>query len=540
MNSQTVRHDLAVAFSLATLSTIRVWLPVWNECYGRSYMMKTSVSTAYVLASLVTLCALAAGIFAVGQIVRRHSSRHLKSFGQAATICALCVPLNALRSVFGAEHYALSRYAISTSFGTWLGPVIIAAAFGTGCAFWRFRATLARFAYAGLLLMFPLAPLNLLHLAWAESTRQAQTPDTIAGRMGGDQAKTRVVWILFDEWDYDLTFEHRPANLMLPQLDRLRSESLFASNTSSPSWQTRVSVPALTTGLLLRSVAEKGRSDASLAPAGGKPEVLWSEASTMFSDARAMGFDTSIAGSYLPYCRVLGGELSSCWWSEAPNLVSSTGSSVPAIALNQARSLFETQNFSPFGTSVLSAGYVRMYEDVLAHAESTLRNQETGLVYFHFPIPHPPTIYDASTGDTRVRSAGARGYIDNLVLVDKTIKRLREQMVADGQWEHTTLVLTSDHWYREASLLHGRRDTRVPFILKLGGDASPAPMGMPLNNVLGRDLVAAVLRGQIRTNAEAAKWLAKVSENSDGTAQESIPPISRLRERRHEDSTHHR
>lgn len=524
ISSQYIHRDIAVALSLATLSTIRVWLPIWNECYERTYMMKTGVTTAYAVASLLTLCAIAGVILGAGHLARHIQSTKFKTCAQIVLICSLCVPLNALRSVFGADHYALSRYAISTSLGDWRGLLFLCTLIPAGWTFWRFRRPLAQFAYGCLLLIFPLAPLNLAHILWAESTRVTSTSEAVAGpvsprphQMQG--VSPRVVWIVFDEWDFDLTFEHRPVNLHLPELDRLRNESLFATKASSPSWQTRVSIPALTTGMLLRGVTELGRNDARLAPKDGRDEVRWSKASTVFSEARSLGFNTSVVGSFLPYCRVLGSSLSTCSWSEAPNMVSSTGSSVLAIMANQARSLFETQNFSPFGTSVLSAGYVQMYRDVLSNADATLRGQGDGLVYFHFPIPHPPTIYNAGAGTTEVHSRGARSYLDNLVLVDKTIKHLRETMTADGSWERTTLVLTSDHWYREASLLHGRSDTRVPLMIKLAGDQTPVPFTTAINNVVTREVVLRVLRGEIRTNSQAAAWLM----NADGPAIEPTP-----------------
>ncbi len=519
MISRTMGRDMGVAFSLATLSTVRIWLPIWTECYHHNYMMKSAVSASYVVGSLLALCTVAVATFSAACALRRFRRRPARIIGELTLVAALCIPLNAFRTVFGGGQYALSRYAISTFLNEGSGVLLLSAAAAGAYGFWRMRSTLARITYAGLLVMLPLFPLNLAHLTWSLAGGHIQELDVVAGPLPETAVRTRVVWVLFDEWDYGLTFDDRPPGLHLPELDKLRSEALFASSVSSPSWQTRVSVPALTTGTLLKSVAEHGRSDAKLTPFAGGAELHWASAPTIFSDARALGFNTSIVGSYLPYCRVLGKDLSTCWWSEAPNLVTSTGSSLAAITLNQIRSIFETQNFSPFGASVLSAGYVGMYEDVLSHADSVLREQETGLVYLHFPIPHPPTIYNASTRIMRERSEGARGYADNLALVDQTVQHLREAMTADGQWTDTTLLLTSDHWYRESSLLHKRRDLRVPFILKLAGDENPVALASPFSNVVTRDLIIRVLRGEIRTNTEAATWLDAASNNREITPE---------------------
>src|SRR2546423_46880 len=45
----------------------------------------------------------------------------------------------------------------------------------------------------------------------------------------------RVVWLMFDELDQRITFEARPPGLELPELDRLRRESLYADAARPPA-----------------------------------------------------------------------------------------------------------------------------------------------------------------------------------------------------------------------------------------------------------------------------------------------------------------
>src|SRR6266487_5883864 len=44
----------------------------------------------------------------------------------------------------------------------------------------------------------------------------------------------RVVWFLFDEMDQEIAFSSRPATLHLSELDRLRSQAVYATNTYPP------------------------------------------------------------------------------------------------------------------------------------------------------------------------------------------------------------------------------------------------------------------------------------------------------------------
>jgi hypothetical protein len=58
----------------------------------------------------------------------------------------------------------------------------------------------------------------------------------------------RVVWIVLEELDQRIVFEARPAGLELPELDRLRRESLYAHAARPPAGTTDVTTPALITG----------------------------------------------------------------------------------------------------------------------------------------------------------------------------------------------------------------------------------------------------------------------------------------------------
>src|SRR5262249_56942805 len=55
----------------------------------------------------------------------------------------------------------------------------------------------------------------------------------------------RVVWLVFEELDQRIAFEARPPGLGLPELDRLRRDSLYADAARPPAGTTEVAIPAL-------------------------------------------------------------------------------------------------------------------------------------------------------------------------------------------------------------------------------------------------------------------------------------------------------
>ena len=56
----------------------------------------------------------------------------------------------------------------------------------------------------------------------------------------------------------------------------------------------------------------------------------------------------------------------------------------------------------------------------MPQAEALIRDQSISFVFIHLPVPHPPGIYDRSTG--RERAGGT--YIDNLALADRSLGEL--------------------------------------------------------------------------------------------------------------------
>jgi hypothetical protein len=79
-------------------------------------------------------------------------------------------------------------------------------------------------------------------------------------------------------------------------------------------------------------------------------------------------------------------------------------------------------------------------------------------------------------------------------------------MESAGNWDSTTVLLSSDHPYREAKSLDGKSDLRVPFLLKLAGQSEGLSYSAEFNTILTHDLLLAILKGELST-AEVVPWL---------------------------------
>jgi hypothetical protein len=71
------------------------------------------------------------------------------------------------------------------------------------------------------------------------------------------------------------------------------------------------------------------------------------------------------------------------------------------------------------------------------------------------------------------------------------------------------VLITSDHPFREAELLDGKSDPRIPWILKFPRQQQGVVYSRQFNAVLTQDLLLAALRNELGDAAGAALWLDK-------------------------------
>ncbi|MEO7145008.1 MAG: alkaline phosphatase family protein [Bryobacteraceae bacterium] len=344
-------------------------------------------------------------------------------------------------------------------------------------------------------------------------------------------ATPRVVWLVFDEMDQRLTFPERPASVHLPELDRLRAESLYADHAQPSATWTSMALPSLLTGAIVSKVEAKGPRELRLSFAGGRMAGSWSRQPNVFDNARKLGVNSALAGWYHPYCRVLGRSLAGCFGEPGFNSVDVYATRIGMVRTMwfllraQAEALLSEVHpicTKPTDIELRAFGRLHQQERYFANRKYALdlaANPAYGLVFVHWPVPHPVGIYNRRLHNFNA-GGGEQTYLDNLELVAVTLGELRRAMQAAGIWDRTTLIITADHgfrpnvwaerlkWMRE--VLVEARDTAarpVPFVVKFAGQETGAVYSQPFNNVLTHDLVLAVLSGEIQTAVAARTWL---------------------------------
>ena len=95
--------------------------------------------------------------------------------------------------------------------------------------------------------------------------------------------------------------------------------------------------------------------------------------------------------------------------------------------------------------------------------------------------------------------------------------QIRQAMKDAGVADKTALLVSSDHWYREADPVGGKMDHRVPFILNFPASRQGVRYSAPFNTILSRRLVTAIMDGEVRSAGEAVGWI----EREKGALTES-------------------
>jgi hypothetical protein len=415
---------------------------------------------------------------------------------QWLALAALLAPLNLLR--IDALH--LDRQDVLRVLGragaiAFVALVVIVIA----AAATRWSSHALRLPAVVALLLAPLLPIQLVYSFWR--FEHLPPPSAYADQKSAPISPLkanvpRVVWVLFDELDQSLVFDHRPRSVQLPEFDRLRRESVYADHAEAPGIYTMEAVPGMLIGKYVEHARELGPGDLSLKFADDPKPKRWSEVRNIFDDLRVEGVNSAVLGAELPYCRAIGHSLASCDWF--PSGTVDIALKRPSI-LDRAWYLLRTR---PFAFPGLSS--TRYFRAPLFHEETRRRSRAAEaasfelmrhragelavdtrfqLVFMHFPVPHLLGIYDRHAGD--YSTSDSSSYLDNLVLADRTLGDIRRSLERAGLWDKTALLVTSDHplrdwiiedagWWNdpETASLGAIPRRYVPFLLKIPNKAA--------------------------------------------------------------------
>lgn len=348
----------------------------------------------------------------------------------------------------------------------------------------------------------------------------------------------RIVWLLFDELSYKLTFESSAVQDM-PYLHALAADSTLFANMHPIGFRTDKIGPSILTDQVIDQI-KATRQGELLVKEDGKPAwERFDPGKSIFSLAYSAGWNPAVDGWYNPYCRLFRDELTACSWQPAIH------SYIEAEAIGASKDHSAFANALIIPASFVSRLFLRQspdklvrlqniddYRAVMSNASAFIQNPKLHFIFVHLPVPHPPGIYDRKTH--HLRPGG--NYLDNLVLADDTLGELMREIAATPWANETTLIVSSDHSWRlplwengpdwtpeEESVSQGRFDQRPVFLVHFPGQTAPVKITAPVSELLEHDLIAKMLEGQIKSaedmNESVERTTAASMASKDGSAR---------------------
>ena len=368
-------------------------------------------------------------------------------------------------------------------------------------------------AVAASLVIF--AACSIAQLIWVARWKPAPNQITAAWAASPQPPRNHplLVWIIFDELSHDQVFEHRAADLNLPNFDALRAQSTVFTDTQPAGYHTVKIIPSLLTGKIVDGIRYNfhnrlwvhHESESGWGPIDG--------AQTVFGDAQKSGWRTAAVGWYNPYCAIYADALQDCYWTNHDMFDGLMAQSAPFwtnVYTPLQQVVRELKSPSRADRDLCTYDVRHRYQtenDLQQHAFQLLHTDQADFVFLHFAIPHSPNIWSRIHADYTQYCDSS--YIDNLALVDRVLGRVVSTLQASPRWNQTTLIVEGDHGWRidawnwlpawtqeDDASSRGVFDQRPALIIHQAGQSQPQTDSAPWPLIQIHAVVEKVLHGQ--------------------------------------------
>ncbi len=298
---------------------------------------------------------------------------------------------------------------------------------------------------------------SIAQLIWVARWKPAPNRITAAWSQSPQPPRThpRIVWVVFDELSYDQAFEHRAADLSLPNFDALRAQSTLFTHAQPAGYHTVKIIPSLLTGKIVDGIRYNfhnhlwvhHENESGWQPIAG-PD-------TVFADAQHAGWRTAAVGWYNPYCAIYSGAIDDCYWTNRDMFDGLMAQGDPfwtnvRVPLQQVVREIKSPARADRDLCAFDVRHRFQTEtDLQQHAYDVLQTEiQADFVFLHLAVPHSPNIWSRIQNDYTQNSARDSSYLDNLALADRILGRIVSIIQTSPRWADTTVIVHGDHGWR--------------------------------------------------------------------------------------------
>ncbi len=494
-----VIQDLLLSITLSVLNLLPVWRVLVFVREKDQYFIPSHSPSSY-LASILITTVLAAILFIALQLLKKKTKPAI--IGRfVIIIVALVNPLNFLRTTFEVltvTDIVGHPFIVGISF---LTITLTALYFG-----FRFRNNLLASLQFSLLLFFPFAFGVILQTFWFLGVAE-DVPKTNSVKREASQHNLKVIWILFDAMDERLFTSEEIDRKHIGEFLKFRDSSIVFSHAIKSNGTTMENIPSMISGRQVSKAEPVNSSSLRLWFEDSEVPVYWEEQPSVFHNASVRGLNASIIGFYHPYCRIFSGLVDRCVSFNFRSPVHRDYPDIGTAISEQVRVL------SP---SYRTHNAIMNFNTILSETKSLLESNNTDLIFIHFPIPHPPSIWDRE--NSRYRSGlnkwSKTDYLDNVALANNTLRALRLQLENAGIWESSAILINSDHgasaYWRSRDM-----DDRLSLVLKMPYQQQRVDFSHQVKGSLVRSLIEGVFSGKYSNVGQLIESLNNVSSKPE-------------------------
>jgi len=505
MLNNTLLRTFVLSLSLSNLLFLKLWMKLLPYEKGRNLFLAYSPFNSYL--AIIMNVFIWGGVFF---LLLYLGGRNKKTYSWTV------ISLSSLVGIVATYGFALSYFSFAKLVFKYGHTKVICIEFTALIivmawifAIAKYRDQLAHFCTV---IIFMFAPYIVVTLVQATSVFTKLEPKSQFHPHSVDPVRSlhnpfgiNVVWIIFDETDYRLCFEKRPVDLQLPAFDRFRKNAFWATRAYSPSDATQVSLPALLTGIPLKTTKPVGARQLDLIRADSSALVDFGSQETIFDRIKNHHGSTALFGWFLPYSRVMHNvDLA----HDYPRYSFFTSDKLLNTLLVQWLEICDTR-FIPVNNTLLGNNHIDILKSMQSDVLSAVKNQNPSLMFLHYPLPHSPYIYNRKNNIVGFNKNSHEGYLDNMALADRCLAELRKEMEQKGSWDNSMIIISSDHHWR-TNTYDGVTDfEHVPFMVKLPHQQKGMTYGNTFNTVLTQELIIAAVEGKVTSPEDVTLWLDK-------------------------------
>jgi len=496
----TRRVSLYSVLGLSVLYASGYFLP-WLMPPGCYLLPSNDYLGLIVLPSVIAVITGIVLIYAVSAGARRWCDPRVATVCAVAALCLFT--LIALKGIMYVAGYdwsgRLIPYFGSQGIGQRVFKLLLALlVFGP---IWAARGVVPRVNRALASLGFGFAALAAVQIA-VHLYEPVQTAATVGilrslGAMpaAADARSRRVVWVIFDETDFQRVFgPDKAPGLEMPNYDWLSRNAVFATNANSPAKATVFSIPALLTGSPISGAGIRidmnGELSLQQAQGGWMP---FDEGNSIFGKISAGGRGVSILGFFHPYCKLfVTRQCDSLTWPPVGGWDEALKANIPGILLTHLGFPNYWKATTERGINLLPQYLVR----------------DDALTFIHLNLPHPPATFADKTLHLAPSSDPLISYAHNLMLSDEILGTIVHTLREQSSRHELLLVVSTDHWLRKLWYRPSEAESSrpVPLIIWRVGEEQGVVLPQPLSTVHTASMILSYLNGEIDSQADIAQW----------------------------------